>query len=202
MLRTTSGTGFLLIHDTFYSDHKFQIPKLGCKIRNMYNEAEVKPGLSVLGNLPWKVVRKWEEQRNQLDTPGGAISKIQTSGNSTGPKAQLLQQTHLKKKKKSTDGAICRLIETLVGSVNHSICTWYKQTRQKLCFGEKWKMEPWLDFWWVWTALVRDSRSTVKKELVITRIIRCQEVEGCCLHAGPGPRRVLTPQPGRPAWPQ
>lgn len=48
-------------------------------------------------------------------------------------------------------------------------------------------------------ALVRDSRSTVEKELVITRIIRRQEVGGCCLHAGPGPKRVLTPQPGRPA---
>lgn len=58
MLRIASGTWFLLIHDTFYSDHKFQTPKLGYIIRNIYNEAEVKPGLCVLENLPHKVVRK------------------------------------------------------------------------------------------------------------------------------------------------
>lgn len=58
MLRIASGTWFLLIHDTFYSDHKFQTPKLGYIIRNIYNEAKVKPGLSVLENLPHKVVRK------------------------------------------------------------------------------------------------------------------------------------------------
>lgn len=48
-------------HNTFYLDHKFQTSKLNYTIRNIYDEAEVKPGLS------WKIchVRLWENEQNK-----------------------------------------------------------------------------------------------------------------------------------------